>query len=269
MPPGDPNPLNAQGETIDKMIQMKVNDDLWNQMKGNLPCTDATTLCIKQLQQSAVQHNPLLKEVDTRVEEIQGKIDEAKANNRTSIKLSLLRPAARVFLDPTFNTATSTTTQTRGPIQKIAEIFTSPVGILNELFKAVGVPFLDSFFGGSDANQQRAISISDLAVQLAQIQRSRAELADQVKEKVSTSVFEFDTARREFQIAQEISKREAARMQLISVDYRLGQGESTSYLSSLSAIDRNKASSFKSWSQMRSHLERMKLLVLGEEEQQN
>jgi len=129
MPLGDPNPLNAQGETIDKMIQMKVNDDLWNQMKGNLPCTDATTVCIKQLQQSAVQHNPLLKEVDTKVEEIQGKIDEAKANNRTSIKLSLLRPAARVFLDPTFNTPTATTTQTRGPIQKIAEIFTSPVGI--------------------------------------------------------------------------------------------------------------------------------------------
>jgi hypothetical protein len=149
------------------------------------------------------------------------------------------------------------------PLEKIAQIFTNPVRIINELLAAVGIPLFDSLFGGSDQNQERVIAISELELQLAQIQRGRAELADEVKDKVAIAVFDFDTSRREFQISSEISKREAARIQLTEADYRLGGGNTESYLSQLSSLDRQKGQSFRAWASLRSQLEKIKLLVLG------
>lgn len=240
-----------------------MSNDLWQQMKGNLPCVDATTECIAQLQQLAEQENPLLQEVDARIEEISTKIEEAKTANKKSIDLAILRPAARVFLEPTFPAQTNPTQRQPGTIEKIASLFTSPFGAINEVLRAVGIPLLDKFFGGSDENQQRAIAISDLQVKLAEIQRGRAELADKVKEKVALAVFDFDTARRDFQVAQEISKREASRIQLSEVKYRMGNGDSVVYLGQLSSLDRNKAQTFRAWASMRSQLEKIRLMVLG------
>ncbi len=247
---------------MDTLVQLGINADLWQQMQGGLPCVEATTKCIAQLQAVAVQKNPLLKEVDSRIQDIQGKINEAQKANKKSVNLSILRPATQVFLQPT-----NQQHHHSGVLGKLLSVFTGPVGIINELMTAVGTPLLDGFFGGNDQNQQRAISISDLQVKLAEIQRGRAELADKVKEKVALAVFDFDTSRRDFQIAQEISKRESSRMQLFEVEYRLGQGTSESYLGQLSSLDRNKAVTWKSWSLMRSQLEKIKLLVLGVEDQ--
>lgn len=257
LPKTDPNPLNPAGD-MDTLVQLGINADLWQLLQGGLPCVEATTKCIAQLQAVAVQKNPLLKEVDSRIQDIQGKIDEAQKANKKSVNLSILRPATQVFLQPT-----NQQHHHSGVLGKLLSVFTGPVGIINELLSAVGTPLLDGFFGGNDQNQQRAISISDLQVKLAEIQRGRAELADKVKEKVALAVFDFDTSRRDFQIAQEISKRESSRMQLFEVEYRLGQGTSESYLGQLSSLDRNKAVTWKSWSLMRSQLEKIKLLVLG------
>ncbi len=264
MPRTDPNPLNPVGNSIDALVKQGIDADLWQQMQGELPCVDATTKCIAQLQNVATKRNPLLKEVDARIEEIQGKINQAKKENKSSIDLSVLRPAARIFLQPTVD---PTQKRQKGVLGKLLSIFTGPVGVVNEVLQAVGMPLFDKAFGGSDANQQRAISISDLSVKLAEIQRGRAELADKVREKVALAVFDFDTSRREFQIAQEISKRESSRMQLFEVEYRLGQSTSESYLGQLSSLDRNKAQTWKSWTLMRSQLEKIKLLVLGFEDQ--
>lgn len=266
IPADDPNPLNSAGNSLDTLIQRGINADLWEQMKGDLPCVDATTECITELQNIATQQNPLLQEIDTRIEEINAKIDEAKAANKKSINLSVLRPAARVFLEPNFDAQASPGQRQQGTIEKIAQIFTSPTGVINEVLRSVGIPLFDKLFGGSDQSQERAIAISDLAVKLAEIQRGRAELANQIKEKVALAIFDFDTSRREFQLSQEISKRESNRTQLIEMDYQLGEGESTTYLSQLSSLDRNKAATWKSWSEMRAQLAKLQLLVLGTEE---
>lgn len=266
LPTSDPNPLNASGDSLDIMIQHGMNADLWQQMKGGLPCVDVTTECIAQLQDIAVQENPLLKEVDARIEEINSKIEEAKAANKKSIDLSILRPAARVFLEPSFPAQSNPNQRQPGSLEKIAQAFTSPVGVVNELLKAVGIPLLDKLFGGNDQNQQRAIAISDLQVKLAEIQRGRAELADKVKEKIVLAVFDFDASRREFQISQEIVKRGAHRMRLYEVDYRMGIGVSDSYLNELSSLDKQKAQTFKAWTSLRAQLETIKLLVLGSQD---
>jgi hypothetical protein len=265
VPNPEPNPLNSSGDSIDKLIQMRINDDLWQQMRGELPCAEATTGCIAQLQALASQKNPLLREIDARIEEIQNKINEAQAANKKSISLAVLRPAVRVFIEPTFDQATTQGQRKPGTVEKLLQIFTSPVGVVNEVLKAIGIPLFDSLFGGSDQNQQRAIAISDLQVKLAEIQRGRAQLNDQIKEKVALAVFDFDTTKREFQISQEIASREATRLQLTQVEYRLGQGDTNNYLASITSLDRQKAQTFRSWSGMRSQLEKIKLLVLGTE----
>lgn len=265
LPASDSNPLNPAGDSLDNLIQQGINADLWQQMRGDLPCVDATTECIAQLQETATQQNPLLIEIDARIEEINTKIEEAKAQNKKSINLSVLRPAARVFLEPTFDASSSQPNQRqRGPIEKLVSIFTSPVGVINEVLRAVGIPLFDKLLGGGNEQAQgRSIAIADLQVKLAEIQRGRAELANQVKEKVALAVFDFDASRRDFQISQEISKRESQRMQLSEVEYRLGEGDSETYLGQLSSLDRNKAATWHSWASMRSQLEKIKLLVLG------
>lgn len=134
----------------------------------------------------------------------------------------------------------------------------------NEVLKAVGIPLFDKLFGGGNEQaHSRAIAISDLQVKLAEIQRERAKLANQVKEKVALAVFDFDTSRREFQISQEVAQRESARMHLTEVEYRLGQGDSNSYLAQLTSLDARKAQTFRAWASLRSQLEKIKLLVLG------
>ena len=84
-----------------------------------------------------------------------------------------------------------------------------------------------------------------------------------MKEKVALAVFDFDTARRDCQISQEIAQREASRMRLSEVKYRMGNGDSVAFLGELSSLDRNKAATWRSWASMRSQLERIKLLGSG------
>ncbi len=46
----NPNPLNPAGDSLDKLIQVQFNDDVWKTMLGELPCLEATESCIGQLQ---------------------------------------------------------------------------------------------------------------------------------------------------------------------------------------------------------------------------
>jgi hypothetical protein len=45
----------------------------------------------------ATQKNPLLAEIDTRIEEINNKIESARASNKKAVKLSVLTPALQYF----------------------------------------------------------------------------------------------------------------------------------------------------------------------------
>jgi len=232
-------------------------------MKGDLLCLVATRDCISQLQATATERNPLLLEIDQRIEEINTKIEEAKANNKKSIRLSVLTPGLQALLSPQTITQNGKTRTTGGFLSNILSIFTNPVGIVDKLLSAVGVPLLQSAFGGNEQNQRNAIAISDLQVKSAELQRGRAELAQKIREQVYLAAFEYDEAAREFQISQEVAKRDAARIRLLEVEYRFGEGDSNSYLSSLNGLDARKAQTYRAWASMRSRIEKIKLLVLG------
>lgn len=248
------------------IVKTRINNDLWESMKGDLPCLAATRDCISSLQSAATQHNPLLLEIDQRIEEINTKIDEARASNKKSIRLSVLTPALQALLSPQTINEDGKTRQTGGFLSNILSIFTNPVGIIDKLLNAVGVPLLQASFGGNAENQRNAIAISDLQVKAAQLQRGRAELAQKIREQVYLAVFDYDDAAREFQISQEITRRDVAREKLLEIEYRFGEGDTNTYLNNLNSLDSKKAQTYRAWAAMRARIEKIKLLVLGVDE---
>lgn len=77
----------------------------------------------------------------------------------------------------------------------------------------------------------------------------------------------FDQIRREFQISQEIARRETLRLQIVEQNYRFAASTMTTpqFLDQVSALDEQKAATFRAWAKLRSQLTRIKLLVLGSE----
>lgn len=84
--PKNQNPFSKPD--IDKLLTQQFNDDMWRIMRGALPCLETTSSCLEQLQNKSVADSPLLKELDTRIQEATSKIDEARAKNAKTVKLS-------------------------------------------------------------------------------------------------------------------------------------------------------------------------------------
>ena len=146
-------------------------------------------------------------------------------------------------------------------------IFTRPVGLVNDLLNVIGLPLFRSFSGGNQEQKQAAIAISDLRVKVEELRKSKEEIAIKTRDSVLFSVLEFDTRSREFQIQQAITKREMQRFELFKVGYRFGQSSTEAYLAQKSAIDRQRGAVLREWSQMRSQLEKIKLIVLANKDE--
>jgi hypothetical protein len=277
----DPNPLNPVGTSLDRLIELQLNADMWAAMMGDLPCIEADETCIAQLQQLAIANNPALKAVDQRIEVVNERIEAAKQNNQRTVNLGILEPALQAFLSIETVPAVPAVRdvqgqiitperpqQRRGFLNRIAQFFDSPLRGLNDIFALVGLPLFRNASGGDAAAQQRSIAIADLQVKMAEIENRRGDLANEIREKVNLEILDFDQTRREFQIAQEVARRETLRMKIREVDYRFAASntDTSAFLGELSALDQKKADVFRHWARLRSRLVRVKLLVLGVEE---
>lgn len=265
----DPNPLNPAGDSLDRLIQMRLNDDAWMAMLGDLPCLAATEVCIGQLQNLAIANSRTLKAIDERIELINNKIAEAKQNNQATIKLGVFEPLVQSWLKlEDVPVQAGQPARKRGFLNRVLDVFGQPVSGINEILSLVGVPLFRNAIGGDAAAQQRSIAIADLQVKVAEVENKRGDLAAQIREQVILQVLDFDQFRREFQVSQEVAKREVLRQKVREIDYRLAVGnqDTVSYLGSLSALDQQKAQAFRAWARVRSQLARVKLLVLGTEE---
>ncbi len=273
-----PNPLNPVGGNLEQLIQTTINDDLWESMLGDLPCLDSSSECIQQLQNLAVRNHRALSAIDERVELVSEKIDEARARNQRSITLGSFTPyieslvrleveTEQVIVSDLLTGQSRVQNQEReiGFFQKIARAIANPLQGINELLSFVGVPLFNGTFRIGDASQAREIAISDLQVKIAQVEAERQKIADTIAEQVVLQVIDFDVYRRDFQISQEIAKRQTVQHQLFAIDYRFGNYDTSQYLTGLSAIDREKGNAYRAWAKMRSQLTRIQLLVLGTE----
>ena len=100
------------------------------------------------------------------------------------------------------------------------------------------------------------------------MENKRGELAEKMREQVILQMLDFDTVRREFQISQEVAKRQALQLQITEQNYRFAVGnlDTPQFLSQINSLDRTKADTFRAWSKLRSQLVRVKLTVLGAEQ---
>ena len=231
-------------------------------MLGDLTCLEANDQCIAELQGKAITTSTTLKAIDERIEAITSKIDEAKKNNQATVKLGVFEPLVQSFLKvDEIPAAQGQPARKRGFLDKLLGVLS--VSGINDVLSLIGIPLFRNATGGDAAAQSRVIAIGDLQVKLAEIQNKRGDLADTIREKVILSVLDFDVMRRDFQISQEIARRDTTKMKLIEVGYRFGEGETTAYLNQLSSLDKQKAETFRAWSKMRSQMARIKLMVLG------
>jgi hypothetical protein len=252
---GNINPLNPAGDSLDKLIKLRINEIFWRAMLGDIPCLETQEACIKELQSLAVQNSRSLKAIDQRVQLVQQKIDEARRNNQTSINVGVFEPAVQALfrLEDIVkqNPDGTTTTRKKGFLDRALGIFTTLSGI-NEALSLIGVPLLKTCSGVGIAAQSRNIQITDLQVKVAEIEKQRGDLADKIKETVMLQVLEFDVIRKDFQVSQEIARREVIRHQLLKVDYRFSTDISTqSYIGNLNTLDKTKAESFRQWARLR------------------
>ena len=270
--PKTTNPLTPPDlADIDKLIQTQINADMWKSLISPLPCLETTTTCVSQLQSLAVSNSPIIKKIEESVTAIETKIDEATSTNKQSINLAVFEPALQYLLtarqgavQPTGQTGQATQTQSGGGIlSNLFGLLTRPVGFINELASVIGIPLLRRFTGGNQEQKAASIAIADLRIKTEELRRSKEEIAVKTRDAVQFAVLEFDVRSREFQIQQAISRREIQRFQLYKVGYRFGQSSTEAYLGQQSSLDKQKASVLREWAQMRSQLEKIKLLVLS------
>lgn len=276
----DTNPLNPAGDSLDKLIQIRFNEDLWTAMLGDLSCLDSTEPCVRQLQEMAIANSLPLQAIDQRIELINEKIEEARSNNQRTINLGVLEPAVAALMQIEDIAAVPAVRDTRGNIltpeqprrrrglfDRLSLFFDNPLRGINDALALIGVPLFRNFSGGDTAAQQRTIAIADLQIKVAEIENKRGELVIKIREQVTLQVLDFDQMRREFQISQEVARRAALRLRILEQNYRFAVGgmDTPGYLNEISALDKQKAQTFQTWARLRTQLTRIRLLVLGEE----
>jgi hypothetical protein len=260
-PKTEDNPLLRPD--LDSLIENKIAEDIWQQLKGQLPCIESTQNCIFQLQAIALSSSPILRELDTRIEEAENRIAEARSNNLKTINVNTFSPFLQVLLGFTLGGA---------QLNKDSPIVANPLTLIfGNFFGNLAGELLGGLFKWQDLQvsgdtASRSIAVADLQIKVAELQRNRAQTADRIREIVLLETLKLEEIARDFQISQEIARRERARIEIIRVSYQFGQGSSESYLAQLSAYDRFKATTWREWSKLRSQLVKVKILVLGVQE---
>lgn len=193
-------------------------------------------------------------EFDRRQFERQQELRLRLSNQTDAEILALQREEFREFREPI------------SPLLRLAGDILNPGRLLNNVLSLVGINLFQGLVGGgNDAAQSRAIAIGDLQIRLAQMQRDRATVADEIRNKVIDLVLDVDTEAREFQITREIAKRDLQRLHIIRINYQYSpQSISTeSYLGQLGAYDRQEGQVLRHWTQLRIKMQKLRVLVTG------
>jgi hypothetical protein len=223
---------------------------------------------ISETDERYINKNVLLKELDTRIQEATSKIDEARAKNNKTVKLSILTPALQYLLGPT--PTAGKPQEGNGLIDNLLGIVNGKTGLINGLINVIGVPLFTASQGTNTEANRNAIAISDLQIKVAELQRARAQLADTIREKVAVALVKFDEGRTDFQIAQVVGARAIDQFKVFELRYIRGNNDTEGYLAKQSELDKVKANTYGSWGKMRRFLRsaslslfEIKLLVLG------
>ena len=254
------NPL-ASPPNIDDLLRLRMTEDIWTAMYSPLSCFDVTPDCIAKLQQEAVQNSPVIRELEAKIATVNQNIEAAQTNNKKSIDLSIFEPGLQVFLKQDMVVENGQSRKV-GFVERLGQIFSNPGGLLNDLLGAIGIPLLRGSFGGNDAQQSRAIQISDLTVKVAEMERIKTEIGAKTRERVQQLMLDFDVLAREFQAEQAIATSETKSFKLYAVTYAAGDGDTNIYLNRKGQLDRTKLQVFKNWARVRGQITAIKTVVM-------
>lgn len=204
-----------------------------------------------------------MRDLEAKIEEANGRIDEAKRLNLDSIAVSTFSPFLQTFLYSSLGPVSNgVETPVNNPFRLIfGNLFSVFLG------QGLGAIFNWQTTAATDEQQGRAIAISDLQIKVAELQRNKAEIADKLRERVTLEALKLEELARDFQIEREIAKRDKQRLEISKISYKFGEGDSKQYLAELSAYDRQKAATWRTWGRLRSQLTLVKILVLGNKEE--
>ncbi|TYQ29190.1 hypothetical protein PseudUWO311_03410 [Pseudanabaena sp. UWO311] len=221
-------------------------------LKGDLPCLDSTPECIKQLEALAIANSPELKAIDAQIASSSQAVKLAKVQGEDSFAETIT---------PWVSAIAPILLQNSRPLAPF-EIRTSLESRL--LFEAL--PTIISGRATSDANQTRnAQSNADLAIKLAQLEKTKAEIAIAIKGKVTDAVITFEQIKDESDLQSTIVRREEVRSKLIEISYRLGEGTTTEQIARLNDFDRKKIIAAQFKTRLRSQALRIQRLCKGSE----
>ena len=267
LPPApEENPLTPLDGSLDRFVYQALTDDVWELLLDGLPCASAAPECIRELQTQATDNSLALLEIDSRIEEAQFRIDEATAQNKKLVRLEVFTPALQYFLTiGPEELSSETPAPTLSPLEKIGRIFTNPGQAIGILLDAVGVPLVQAIFGGTPGQVNRSISISELQIRVAELQRGRAELAQLTRERVLEMAVDIDAVKRQLQAEQHLLSLDTSRVELLQVEYSLGEWDTNTMINQWKSLDSRKVQVFRSYNALRSQLSQLRIIVIGPE----
>ncbi len=217
-----------------------------------MPCLDSKPECIKQLEVLAIANSPELKAIDAQIASSSDAVKLAKVQGEGSLAETIA---------PWVSAIAPILLQNSRPLA-FGEIRTGLDSRL--LFEAL--PSIISGRASSDANQTRNNQANaDLQIKLAQLEKTKAEIAIAIKGKVTDAVITFEQIKDEADLQSTIVRREEVRSKLIEIAYRMGESSTIEQVARLNEFDRKKIIAAQLKSKLRSQALKIQRLVKGSE----
>jgi hypothetical protein len=248
----DDSQVGNDGSNLEEKLDGREDAEQDDLLKGDLPCLDSKPECIKQLQELAIANSPDIKALDIQI-----------ASSGEAVKLAKVQGQGSFFesISPLIGAIAPILLQNSKP-QALGEIRTSLESRL--LFEAI--PLVLSGRATSDANQTRnSQANADLQIKLAQLEKTKTEVAIALKGKVADEVILFENIKDESNLQSTIVKRETARAKLIEIAYRMGESDTISQIARLNDFDRKKIIAAQLKTKLRSQALKIQRLVKGGE----
>lgn len=227
-PTSDPNVIDPV-----ELSQKADKDAEFDLLKGELPCLDSSSSCIKLLTDKAIANSTTLKNLDQQI-----------VQNQTNVKAIAESAKGNIFTQ----------------IQPFVSFLAAPIG----LGSVVGSVF-DNLAGNARTDQTIAQNNATLEIRIAEIERSKLDAKARIEDSVISSLIQFDTLKVEANISVAIANRESSRFKLIEIGYRLGEGDTNSFIALQNGLDRTRLAVTRNKSAMRSQAAKIKRIVLGDE----
>jgi hypothetical protein len=198
-------------------------------LKGDLPCLDSSLSCIKLLSELAIANSRTLKGLDLQISQNQDNAKEVAKAGEGNI-LNLVQPFSPILV----------------PFIGLGGAI---AGVLNNLA------------GNSRTDQSIAQSNTTIAIRISEIERNKLVIRDKIEDSVVQELVVFDNLRVQADISVAIANRESSRFKLIEVGYRLGEGDTNSFISLQNNLDRTRVQVTKDKAALRIQAAKIKRIV--------